>query len=109
MDCLHVDTQQDLHQAYHLVWIWAGILIMSGVCLWLAPIFFPFDEMVLSRSLLLRIPGDLLNAGLLMTAVVFFDILTPGSSLKVASCEPFPASILLGSFLLSLAIIIMSN
>ena len=96
------------HQAYHLIWIWGLIIFLSSVCVWIAPIFFPMDEMVLSRALILRIPSDLMNAGLLMSVLVIFDLLTPGNSLRKATSEPIPSAMVLSALLISLAIIMMS-
>ena len=103
-----MDNTVERHQAYHLLWIWGLILFLSSACVWIAPIFFPLDEMVLSRALILRIPSDLMNAGLLMSVLVVFDLLTPGDSLKKATSEPISSAMVLSALLLSLAIIMFS-
>jgi hypothetical protein len=103
-----MDNKVERHQAYHLLWIWGLILFLSSACVWIAPIFFPLDELVLSRALILRIPSDLMNAGLLMSVLVVFDLLTPGDSLKKATSEPISSAMVLSALLLSLAIIMFS-
>jgi len=103
-----MDNTTERHQAFHLIWIWGLILALSTLCVWIAPIFFPLDEMILSRALILRIPSDLMNAGLLMSVLVIFDLLTPGDSLKKATAEPLSSAMVLSALLISLAIIMMA-
>lgn len=102
-------NEVERHQTYHQIWVWAIIIAITAACLWIAPVLFPDDEYVLSRALILRIPVDLINAGILMSALVLLDVITPGGSIKTATSEPLPSAILLGSFLLALSIIMMSS
>ena len=95
-------------QAWHLLWIWVFIAGISALCTLAAPWLFPEDEMVLSRSLVLNQIPNLVEAGLLMSIVVLFDIMTPGTTLRTATSQPLPAAIVLGSLLIAMAIIMKS-
>ena len=107
-DCLTEDTVDSLHTGRHLALIWAVIFAICGIFVWLGPIFFPTDESVLMRSLTLRIPPDLINAGILMSVLWLFDVLSPSTSIKNSTSEPLPAAITLGALMLSLALLMMS-
>lgn len=92
-----------------LIWIWGIIFGIVAPCLFFAPYLFPNDEYALSRALVLRVPVDLINAGVLLTALILLDVITPGNSLQIATSEPMSASVLLGTFMVALAIIIMAT
>ena len=95
-------------QAWHLFYIWLFIGALSALCMWAAPYLFPEDELVLSRSLVLNQIPNLVEAGLLMSVLVFFDVITPSTTLKNATSEPLPAAIVVGSLLVAMAIIMKS-
>ena len=95
-------------QAWHLLYIWLAIGGLSALCTLAAPWLFPEDEMVLSRSLVLNQIPNLIEAGLLMSILVMFDIMTPGTTLRTATSEPLPAAIVVGSLLIAMAIIMKS-
>jgi hypothetical protein len=95
-------------QAWYLLLIWMCIGGLSVLCQLAAPWLFPEDEMVLSRSLILNQIPNLIEAGLLMTLLVFMDFVTPGQTLKTATSEPLPAAIVIGTFLLALSQIFKS-
>lgn len=107
-ECLTEDTIDSLHTGRHLALIWAVIFVICGIFVWLGPVFFPTDESILMRSLTLRIPPDLINAGILMSVLWLFDVLSPSTSIKNATSEPIPAAITLGALMLSLALLMMS-
>lgn len=93
------------HQEYHLIWVWITITILAVVVHFLSQYAFPGQGPVLSRALILNVVPDIVVSGILMTALVLFDKITPGDTIACAGKEPLAAAILLGSFVVGLAIV----
>jgi hypothetical protein len=92
-------------QSAYLFGVWVVVTIIAMVCQFLAIYIFPDDNLVLSRALVLNLVPDFIYSAILMTALVLFDFITPGDTLKCAASEPLPGAILLGSFVIALALV----
>ena len=96
------------HQEYHLLWVWAIVTVIVVGINFLSQWVFPDEGPVLSRALVLNVAPDIVASTILMTALVLYDKITPGNTIACAGREPLSASILLGSFVVGLAIVMAS-
>ena len=106
--CLDEGAKEGIHQLFHLSWIWLLIIAIYGACAWVVPMFFPTDQYILIQATLLRIPGDVRHAGLLLTVVVLFDLISPNKVLHNATSTAISSAVVLGALLLSLAYVMTS-
>ena len=106
--CLDEGAKEGIHQFFHLGWIWALIIAIYAACAWVVPIFFPADEYILIQATLLRIPGDVRHAGLLLTVVVLFDLISPNTLLKNATSTAMSSAVVIGALLLALSYVMSS-
>ena len=103
--CLNEGAREGIHEFWHLAWIWIIIAAIYGACAYVVPYFFPEDEFILIQASLLRIPPDVRHAGMLLTVVVLFDLISPHPVLRNATSEPMSSAVLLGSLIGGLAFV----
>jgi ABC-type maltose transport system permease subunit len=99
--CKSIET----HQEYRLIWVWATVTFIAVAVHFLSQFAFPGQGPVLTRSLILEVVPDVIASTILMTALVLFDKITPGNTIACAGEDPLSAAILLGSFVVGLAIV----
>lgn len=99
--CESIET----HQEYRLIWVWGIVTLLAVAVHFLSQFVFPGQGPVLTRSLILDVIPDIVMSTVLMTALVLFDKITPGNTIACAGKDPLSAAILLGSFVIGLAIV----
>jgi hypothetical protein len=101
-DC---ESKVETRQSYHLLLVWAIVTCIVVGINFLSQYVFPGEGPVLSRALVLNVAPDIVASTILMTALVLYDKITPGNTIECAGKEPLSASILLGSFVVALSIV----
>lgn len=89
-----------------LFFIGLATVFSIAFALGISPLVFVDDTAALYRFMLLKVPTMLMDAFILIGALVMFDFLTPDDTLVNINQDPMSASILCSSLLIGLAIAI---
>lgn len=104
--CKTSEMTTEKHQAKHLAWVGAVVVIVTALSLWLSPYFFVEDTNAIYRYMILKVPPIFINMFALLTGLVLADFLTESDSLDCINKDPMATSVLYSAFLIALGVTI---